>query len=291
MNISNTHNADYLIKTNLVLDAKPPVRLENDIISIKYDTNEYGYRTNKFIKKDKNVIMILGCSQTYGIGVPDSYRWGNILSEKINMKEITLGIPGDSAMSQVRKAFAYFKEFGHPQKIVALFPLSRIQAPLVFEKNNPIPEEKGYDKFTYENNNEIHTYYLNDKRFQKYSKAPHNLENVLSKEVAFFFSFSYISMLDQYCKSNNIEFFWSFWENVGFVDNNIEKIKNEYSSFYDSRHIKINEYEDTCHTEYSNDILFQFAADRKESDWNAHFGLHTHLHFAEMFYEIMVSKK
>ena len=281
------HNSGNLINTHLHIDydLDPQIIMERDVIDIYYRMNEYGYRTNSFNRNQDNNIMILGCSQAYGSGVPEEYRWGNILANKLNMNEVTLAIPGDSAMSQVRKAFAYFKQFGYPKKIVGLFPLSRIQAPLIFEKNHPSYKNKGYSNFTHLNNNEIHTYYLGEDKFQKYSAAPHNLENVLSKEFAFFFNFSYIYLLEQYCISNNIDLVWSFWENVAFIHDNLEKIKEEYSTFIDTTMVPINILDQGCHAEYSKDQLFDYAADRKSGNWHAHFGLHTHIHFADIFYD------
>ena len=97
-----------------------PKHRDSEIISIDYDVNSLGYRSKEF---DGNSDMLfLGCSQTYGQGIPQENTWTDILSKKMNLSSSSLAARGDSIIGQVTKAFYYFEKFGNPKIVVALFP-------------------------------------------------------------------------------------------------------------------------------------------------------------------------
>jgi hypothetical protein len=59
---------------------------------------------------------------TWGAGLPEEKMWTNIVSKELNLSHANLALSGDSVYGQVRRIFAYFKEFGHPKYIYAVFP-------------------------------------------------------------------------------------------------------------------------------------------------------------------------
>lgn len=79
-----------------------PGRLVTDYDNeISYEFNENGYRCGNFI--DENLkVLILGCSVTFGNGIPVNRRYSSVfcnkLSEKFNLKvfDCNMGWPGES---------------------------------------------------------------------------------------------------------------------------------------------------------------------------------------------------
>ena len=124
-------------------------------------------------------------------------------------------------------------------------------------------------------------------------------------------------MLQQYCESLNIKFIWSFWEDYySDVFLRITEIINKYKSDEDllknycivnlntwkligEKNDQIDIYTGSikeCHKEFNKHPLFHIAADRSweqpglhalqpVSEEFAHWGIHRHLHIAEVFDE------
>ena len=136
---------------------------------------------------------------------------------------------------------------------------------------------------------------------KKYLKAPFDPEEALSPEVAIFYGHSFIQMLDQYCRSNNIIFIWSVWEEYNNIYNHYKYFNEDfYKNYLDlstnrwkfnqstlSDISPTNSFE--CHLEYKEHILFDAAADR--IDDYPHWGIHRNIHVAEEFYEEIKLKK
>lgn len=257
------------------------------LMKIQYTINSHGYRSKEFTGRDK--LMTLGCSQTHGHGMINELTWSHFLSKKLNMDFVRLALGGESIQSQVNKAFLYFKEFGNPEIIVGTFPLFRLEMPEVL------------NKFETKNNfsqNLIKQVFLGDEEFIKYSKSPHNPNTILPDEVAVFYNFMFIQILEQYCKSNNIKFIWNIWEDhdyeiYNYIKNN-KKINHILKNYCVGDQDKIKTFNinggvmSTCHTEYKNHILFKQAADVGKNG-NSHWGIHKHIHVAEDFANMIQS--
>jgi hypothetical protein len=250
---------------------------------IEYILNSDNYRSIEF---DGNAeIMTLGCSYTYGLGLPSDMIWPNILSNKLDKSVVNLAQPGDSTPGQIRKAFSYFKKYGNPKIIVAAFPLYRMEFPIVPKK------------FLKENDdtlNKIGNYIFYDDWFEDYAKSPYDPEKVIPKEVSLFYTQSHIQMLEQYCKTNGIKLIWSVWEHYKSIFDFLSKeqpdlLKNycniDWDLFFDYNTGYYNKREIECkdHDEYSSNELFYYAADRENGEF-CHLGWHFHMHLAEGFY-------
>jgi hypothetical protein len=281
---------------------------DTDILPIDYSLNSLGYRSQEF--DGKSEVLFLGCSLTYGQGLPEENIWPTILANKLNLRHSSLAAKGDSVMGQVAKAFYYFEKFGNPKIIVAIFPFSRINTPYVkgrMETKNKF-KRQSFEKYEYLPMVEYSEVWG---AFDNYAKAPYDPQNVLTEEFVFFYENIFIDMLRQYCVSNGIKFFWSNWDPMYQKD-----IYNEVNSFYPKHHegyCHIDAFdwkipkakviygrEDSddygeynaldCHQEYDrNHDLFYRAADRKDGH-PPHWGFHKHLHVAEDFYNFMIDK-
>jgi hypothetical protein len=270
---------------------------------IEYTLNNYKARGEDF--KETAEIVTLGCSQTYGEALPQNYIWPEVFSNITNKKVHNLAQRGDSVQGQVFKAFKYFKEIGNPKVILGLFPSSRVEMPTIggiFEdtsRKNSLIKEKKY----------IQTVFLkNAEEPVKYSKLPHNPVEVIPEEVGLFYSFTFIQMLEQYCKDRNIMLLWTFWDDEWFIDYVKENAQEALINYIDHNKILINfqveclngkdislykenpiELNLTCHQDNKdilNHPLYSHAADcNHETNTPGHFGIHAHLHVADMFYE------
>jgi hypothetical protein len=278
-----------------------PKHRDSEIISIDYDVNSLGYRSKEF---DGNSDMLfLGCSQTYGQGIPQENTWTDILSKKMNLSSSSLAARGDSIISQVTKAFYYFEKFGNPKIVVALFPDYRIMTPYTKGK---METKNEFKRRNFEKYKEMPTIEYSEMTgsLAQYSKAPHDPQEVLTEEFVFFYENIFIDMLRQYCKSNDIKFFWSNWDPKyqGYVYNEINKFYPKHNEGY--CHIDaftwntdtgdIDNYGEfnalDCHTDHNREHeLFYRGADRKDGHM-PHWGTHKHLHIAEDFYDFIVDK-
>jgi hypothetical protein len=244
---------------------------EADSIEIDYNFNSFGYRCNEF---DNQEILTLGCSQTEGHGLPLELTWPYILSKKMNKNYINLAKGGDGAQGQITKAFQFFKEFYHPKYIFAVFPLARLEVPLINLKT--IGEAK---------ENLIGKGIFNNDKILKYSKGPHTIENVLPEEFAVFYNILFIKMLIEYCKSNNIKLIWTAYRDMSIEFPFLNDLDNGYfeSSNFLSNYSLI---EEKCHLEFSSNEFFDYAADYDY--WPpGHWGLHRQLHIAESMYNMI----
>lgn len=269
--------------------------IEDKIVSIEYKSNNVGYRSNNFINPKE--LLILGCSQTLGTGVHDEFSWPSLLSNKLNVDFDRLAVGGDSVQGQVIKAFEYFRTVGNPKLIVATFPIFRMEAPIFKEIFDFTKMSIDCNKDVLENKKvySIQSFKsLND--FDKYLKTPFNPENIFTKEFCVQTSFTFISILEQYCMSNNISILWNLWDD--YEKNLYNYIKSEPSLFHVLKNYHIHDldiadpishhgsfgFETDCHKEYANYPLFSKASDWKQNR-SGHWSGHKHIHVAESFYK------
>jgi len=95
---------------------------------IYYDINKYGFRSDIFPEEEcRESITFLGCSMTQGIGIHKENTWATQLANKMNLREINLGIPAGSSDS----AFRVYNEWQpiHKSKITCLLlpPSNRME--------------------------------------------------------------------------------------------------------------------------------------------------------------------
>lgn len=277
--------------------------LNEDIIPIEYNKNNLGYRSQPF--ENKADILFLGDSYTRGDGLPEGQRYVDILSKKLNSTFSSLAVGGDSVAGQIAKCFFYFKNYGHPKTIIALFPMNRFSYPyLVDEMQNP--EKMGMQAAMYNSPGSTDDYVLTADMYEydlaKYAKVPYTPQEVISNKIAFFYDRIMLDALEQYCETNGINFFWSVWHQ-GYQETLFDQIEKKYpgyhknycwleaNSWFRDGDIVVprNQKEVNCHLELSEELLFNIAADRvKNNGRGAHNGFHWHMHSAEDFYNFII---
>ena len=86
-----------------------------------YEENIFGFRSDEF--KNKIDFVALGCSHTYGVGMPKDLTWPNFFSELTGMKNYAnLGKPGASIQEQVRTLYSFVSSYNPPRAVVCNFP-------------------------------------------------------------------------------------------------------------------------------------------------------------------------
>jgi len=98
-----------LLKKNGWIDSK-----------IEYKFNKHGFRCSEFSSSKKG-IMFLGCSFTFGVGLPKEDTWAYQLSQELKLKEINLSCGGGSSDYCVRMCFIWLAEL-KPSIVVCLLP-------------------------------------------------------------------------------------------------------------------------------------------------------------------------
>lgn len=112
-------NTRTLLKENGWLD-------NNKVVDIEYKINRYGFRCDNF-SNDPGIIF-LGCSNTYGTGLPLSAVWPSIVAEYFNLKSWNLGTPALSSTAGTFYLLNWYKDIPNPKAIVLLDPpLGRIE--------------------------------------------------------------------------------------------------------------------------------------------------------------------
>jgi len=283
----------------------------------KYAVDEYGFRS-KIVKSD---ILVGGCSFTFGLGVPEEAAWGKVVGKNLNKSVASVAIPGMSIPWIVEQIFIYFRIYGHPQKVLCLFPdLGRMimladgavlvdGAPGVA---NNLPHGDG--------THTLHTSNNYEKERPTYIKKPYNINHIGTYENSAYLSIRSIRTLEQYCSAAGIDFTWSTWDipcswtieelnkNIDFSFSNYFNILDSGCRFYrkgdginkqtvftslSDLNKCLDKHKDvecdcglSCHSELI-DLYgpenFYFGADTLMGEEFAHPGIHLQAHYAEAF--------
>ena len=257
---------------------------------VEYYTNNHGYRSSEFDKD--NEVLVLGCSQTFGSGMPNEFTWPEIFCSNIDKKYSRVAARGDSINGQVYKAFKYFKEIGNPKIVVAAFPLLRLEYPVVPGKFVSLDGSSRNENLK---SLSPAVAYFHEPYLLKFSKAPHDPIFTIPKEFVIYYNFMFIKMLEQYCDSHNIKFIYSVYEEEE-VDNYIQKnmadafknylktsdIIREIGYPKDHKTHNIPGHEE-CFNKFKDHDLYSWAADYDKEKDLGHWGKHVHHHMAERF--------
>jgi hypothetical protein len=244
------------------------------------EINSSGFRGPDFLKNID--LLFIGCSHTFGQGIREEDIWGVRLAKKNNWSYNNISYPGASVMHLVYSVFKYFEEYSNPKYLIANFPpYVRIRSYVDHTyltgsyKSNPNPDYSEYGP---------HNVYgdENKKNYEKFIKLPTTANKIFSDEFTYMLNSMFISILEKYCKENNIIFIWSKW-GVQDLDIGAENFfKNEYK--FDKNIIKLQYKEnllDCSHPEINYRDTYYLASDKE------HFGSHWHLHVAEHFERII----
>jgi len=253
---------------------------------LEHELDAYNLRNPQMLTHGNVETIYLGCSNTWGFGLPIDVTWTQILSEISNSKSyINLAYPGASIHAQMQSLFGYIKKYGKPKRIIAYFPnLTRLRLPVIGNKLTAKSEPGDYvliQDFVRKSNQDV----------ARYSKRPHEIADVLPADFFYYLNIQAINIIDSYAQSHEIDFVWSTWDEYSkhFLealdqDSDLSGILKNYVSV--ERQI-ISECKDQKHLVYKSiyPSLYDIAED------NRHIGIHDSLHIAEMFYKKLDNKQ
>lgn len=286
-----------------------------DVGNVPSRINNEGFRSDDFAP---NVDLLLsGCSQTYGMGLPEKYIFADIIKRTLGITINNLGAPGASWTMIVDNIFAYFKKYGHPKKLVVVFPnTERLRTPI--NKNILITEywterdrEKEISTWECLGSEYLQVTYLSQFPGPRYSKRPHIAKDVFPHDFTYYTAIQSLNRLEQYCEMAEIPFKWTTWDfNTG---RSIEKMRavdpSYFKGYFDLKmdhwcHPSIIQIPDNyhphrldatdpcveekpcpnvvqCHLELKeeNELCFHIAYD------SGHWGSHRHAHIADTIIE------
>ena len=88
-------------------------------LDISYKFNKDGFRANNFSQREN--VLFLGCSYTFGIGLPLKNTFPQIVSDKIGLECFNLGLPGSSNDTAFRLSYIWIKRL-NPKLVILTAP-------------------------------------------------------------------------------------------------------------------------------------------------------------------------
>ena len=92
-----------------------------DKVGWSYTCNELGYRGKTWRSDWRNTILVLGCSQTFGLGLNDQDTWPYKLEQLQNKQVINMGINGNSP-THIFKQMVDIRKRIRPMAVVVCWP-------------------------------------------------------------------------------------------------------------------------------------------------------------------------
>jgi hypothetical protein len=90
---------------------------------IQYIVNDDGYRTQQFRNINwSESVVVFGCSQTFGIGLPEEYTIPNQLSSILNVPAVNMGIGASSISAALHNSIILKNGYSRPKAVVYLWP-------------------------------------------------------------------------------------------------------------------------------------------------------------------------
>lgn len=236
------------------------------------------YNINKMFMREpllqKNVdILTVGCSNSFGVGLPLDAIWPEMVSKKLNATYSNISVAGSSVMYQVINTLHYCQTFGNPKIILCMFPN--------FERSRLFVDNKS-TRFLNEGEEvtgpmHIYTDRLIDK--PKFLKLPVGKDDFITQSQAFYNNALFIFILEQYCNANNIKLIWTTWAHYADFDKMFKQTYKYYRSIDDGfYHDRVSRCWD--HEKLKNKFPGLFD---EGSDPHKHPGFHWHTHVYEFF--------
>lgn len=237
-----------------------------------YNLNNENHRGPDFVENAD--LLAIGCSVTYGIGLPQETTWPHRLAEELNLSTYNvLAFPGGSQSLILRQTIEYIYKYGKPKYLVALLPDNDRVDTFSFE---------AWDVFDYSNKEKADTKIrsvmlsavTNDNNFLGANKRPINVRYPRYMAMSSFIQFM------RFCELLDIKLVWSTWDNWdALMSKNYDYLKID--KYIRKTYEKVNDMRQndlinmTCH-DPDDDPHFYVGTDAVK-----HWGSHYHIHVAE----------
>jgi hypothetical protein len=306
-------NAKQLFK---YIKNKDPYDLQVVDSDNDYFINQLGFRGK--IKNNPEIIAI-GCSFTFGLGVPENGVWTNILEDKIGTDILNLGVPGHTVKKICELAINYMSKFNKPKIVFAFFPgffrgmmiedinFYRSSRSMSENKQRKIEKQTAfYPEIHYDRSQNFLLFKKTNsfKFFKSKDKDVTYMENVLSPHQLISDAIDSISVLQDFCYSHGIKLYWSTWDiptsilmdtllkipnfklknYIKFADDNFNNYSGINGKFPNNFCNSDHESKLVSHTSWNcgSDKLIDSYGNVLES-WASHPGIHFQYHIANTF--------
>jgi hypothetical protein len=270
-----------------------------------YNINGLGFRGEVYEDSD---LVAIGCSITFGLGVPEYSRWTNLLGNKTQKGVLNLGSPGASVESICNTIIQYCVNNKMPKEIFCLMPdffrrMVITDKEFYKTKGNTWAENKDHLEYAFCNptvamvNSDSIFMEIKDKKYIEDSVSPHQL--ILN-------SVNSIYALESFCLSNNIKLYWTTWDlPSAIIMEHLSKIKDfklkNFSQFFPPNTEKrVGSFIlESCNSDHDSEFIDSVCwrtgsdysiVDSKKVTNLSHPGIHFHHHFADFFYSLHNSK-
>ena len=271
-------------KTNYV-----DFKLEDQKIKIEYYQNNYGYRDIKDIHLGKpNDILAIGCSQTFGVGIPYEYTWPVMVERQTGMSTMSMGMCGASTEEIILNTITYLRLVGKPKYILAFLPdITRYFH--VVDETFYKRDSRAFGAIkTYATSTHLET--INYKNGEVYLanpiiKFPTYANKVIPPHEAVKQYLLSLYALETMCKLSDIQFVWSTWHQFTeqlFIEkifrNNMIPVTQK--NFFSYKKVACENH------------LIENIPDDKKNVWDfasddMHMGIHGHIHASQGFLEFI----
>jgi hypothetical protein len=170
----------------------------------EYKINSSGFRTGEF--HEDTEIVAIGCSHTFGVGVPEHLIWPSVVKELTGVQDVVnLAKNGSSIAHQIRWLLNYIRIYGAPKMVLANFP--------------------DLGRYEYVSENGTLQFGCVGKGFE---------DNSFTINQASQQSIDAINTLEVICSTNRIVLRWQMWTSEApYLENKFEKI---FSSYVRNKH-------------------------------------------------------
>lgn len=231
-------------------------------------------------------LIFSGCSETTGEYINDlSLVWGSVVATTFSYKSLNLSVGGASAFSIVNSLIKQIDEQGAPKHLLILFP--RIESRMA------VPRDPLALNFLTEPNDNsfIHNVTGIGDSVPKYSRVPHNVEEIIPRTLVSYLNIKSILALEAFCRLAKINLIYSTWSSktdaiissanrgakaLGFNQPFPNYIESSYKDNFVNGGYASNSLPEKCHLDLANHPLY-------EQGKNDHMGVHAQLHIAEDF--------
>lgn len=276
----------------------------------EYSLNSYNCRGPEFIN-DVDFIFA-GCSQTFGIGVPDDGVWPKFVSDELGGTYVNLSMLGAGMEWIADSIYRYIHTFGRPKRgIMILAPdVYRMDTVVNNTINScPDPTIRDYVPQYYSESDldlRLITYHLKNKEPANYLKRPFPIEETAIEEESIRRTVTSLRNLEIFCNQVGIPLIWATWSDSLYEIANTIPDEYKFDNYLNLHPVLWRPREDesgnpidslldgvtgdemTCHASLSEQygVAFPAGTDRfKFNDGQAHMGVHRHIHVAQDFIE------
>lgn len=312
--------ADAIFSKN-ILKVPLPYGWEPEDVQSKYDTyntyslNSYNCRGPEFTS-DVDFIFA-GCSQTFGIGVPDDGVWPKFVADKLNASYVNLSMLGPGMEWITDSIYRYVNTFGKPKRGIMVFAPDYYRVDVLVDNKLSSCSRHGVSDYLpqyYDESNldfRLVTCHLDNSYSPSFLKKPYAVDNTMLEEEAIRRNIKAMKDLEIFCEQSGVPLIWSTWDKEG-LEELIFSLPDEYKFNY---YIPTNDYswmstnigivpseKDEegiadwildggrpiyCHADLEDyyGLSFHKGTDRFkfEKRDQSHMGVHRHIHIAEDF--------